>query len=406
MNSKDQLEYANRLREAAKVFQPNHPITSQTVFRGRTKQIIDLISFLPQAGQHAIVFGERGVGKTSLARVTGQIMKATEDQEGFEVVHVNCDALDTFQSIWRKVFREIVLVTQTKSLGFNSQTKQVQQPLDGVVIESFSPEDVRYWLEQVNKPFLIFLDEFDRIKDKQVTVLVADTIKSLSDHIGKTKLVIVGVAKSVSELMVSHQSIERCLLLVNVPRMSDSEIREIVAKGFESLSISINESEIQWIVWVSQGMPHYAHLICNEIVKCIAADSRTTIKSEDIACALSRSVDIIEQGLLDQYRLAVHSTRKTHYEEILIGSAFCRKDEMGYFSASDVCQTLKNDCQLKLSTSVIGRCLKMLATSERGKILEITGKLHSYKFKIVNAMMPSFLIMRGVDKGIIKKMLQ
>ena len=48
-------------------FTPGSPIDSTGLFCGRSKQtgmIIDSINF---KGQHAILYGERGVGKTSLA---------------------------------------------------------------------------------------------------------------------------------------------------------------------------------------------------------------------------------------------------------------------------------------------------------------------------------------------------
>ena len=40
---------------------------------------------------------------------------------------------------------------------------------------------------------VIVLDEYDRVEDDDALSLIADTIKSLSDHAVETKLVIVGV---------------------------------------------------------------------------------------------------------------------------------------------------------------------------------------------------------------------
>ena len=54
---------------AANVFTPAAPIDAISLFRGREAQIQMLLEAVSQIGQHAIVYGERGVGKTSLISV-------------------------------------------------------------------------------------------------------------------------------------------------------------------------------------------------------------------------------------------------------------------------------------------------------------------------------------------------
>jgi DNA polymerase III gamma/tau subunit len=51
------------------VFTPSAPIDNQALFAGRVNQLNRIIGAVSQRGQHAILFGERGVGKTSLANV-------------------------------------------------------------------------------------------------------------------------------------------------------------------------------------------------------------------------------------------------------------------------------------------------------------------------------------------------
>lgn len=60
--------------EIATVFSPGAPIDEGELFAGRPDQIRELIDAGSQRGQHAIVFGERGVGKTSLANTFTKFM--------------------------------------------------------------------------------------------------------------------------------------------------------------------------------------------------------------------------------------------------------------------------------------------------------------------------------------------
>jgi MoxR-like ATPase len=51
------------------VFLPGTPISDFDFFAGRKQQMNAVTSAIMQPGRHAILFGERGVGKTSLAKV-------------------------------------------------------------------------------------------------------------------------------------------------------------------------------------------------------------------------------------------------------------------------------------------------------------------------------------------------
>ena len=66
-----------------------------------------------QRGQRAILYGERGVGKSSLANTF-----ATKLLGGARVLNciaINCHPSDDYSQVWRKVFRR--LETNGKSLA-------------------------------------------------------------------------------------------------------------------------------------------------------------------------------------------------------------------------------------------------------------------------------------------------
>ncbi len=53
---------------AGRVFQPRIPINRPDFFAGRWDQLTTIVDAVSQAGLHAVIYGERGVGKTSLER--------------------------------------------------------------------------------------------------------------------------------------------------------------------------------------------------------------------------------------------------------------------------------------------------------------------------------------------------
>ncbi len=53
--------------QAGKVFQPRAPVTTRELFAGRWSQLTTVTDAVGQTGLHVIIYGERGVGKSSLS---------------------------------------------------------------------------------------------------------------------------------------------------------------------------------------------------------------------------------------------------------------------------------------------------------------------------------------------------
>jgi Cdc6-like AAA superfamily ATPase len=94
-----------RFMRSGEVFTPSAPIDNQALFAGRVNQLNRIISAVSQRGQHAILFGERGVGKTSLANVLLKMLRGSQEQ--LKSVIVNCDTEDRFEQLWCKIFLEL-----------------------------------------------------------------------------------------------------------------------------------------------------------------------------------------------------------------------------------------------------------------------------------------------------------
>jgi MoxR-like ATPase len=82
-----------------RTFSPSAPIAQRDLFAGRTEQLQRVLQVIFTAGRHIMLYGERGVGKTSLARVLMELAQDTTTS-----AFVTCDSTDDFKSIWLKVF--------------------------------------------------------------------------------------------------------------------------------------------------------------------------------------------------------------------------------------------------------------------------------------------------------------
>jgi hypothetical protein len=103
-----------RIAEANQVFTPGYPIHQQNLFSGRSDQLQRALETLSQSGRHPVIFGQRGVGKTSLANILGQVL------QGLLSVKISCDGSDTFATIWNRVLHTASISFKQHALGFSA----------------------------------------------------------------------------------------------------------------------------------------------------------------------------------------------------------------------------------------------------------------------------------------------
>lgn len=242
MNDDDQ-QWQDLALRAGTVFTPTSPIDERSLFAGREEQVRLVVDVVNQKGQHAILYGERGVGKTSLANVLSSFLGTATGS--ILAPRVNCDTLDTFESVWRKAFEQIQLTRRSPQPGFESREATELTNASELLGQSpISPDSVRKALTVLSQSALpIFIvDEFDRLGDEARRAF-ADTVKTLSDHAVRSTVLLVGVADSVGQLIKEHESIERALVQIQLPRMSESEIESIISTGMSRLGMRSGPTE-------------------------------------------------------------------------------------------------------------------------------------------------------------------
>ncbi|MDP9236174.1 MAG: ATP-binding protein [Chloroflexota bacterium] len=383
------------------VFTPASPIDNKKLFSGRTRQLRDVIDGINQKGQHAIVYGERGVGKTSLASVLEEYLPTA----GINVIapKVTCDGTDTYQSVWRKVLGGIQTVDTLRGAGLRPETRQVIKTLGSNLPDIITPHEVQTLLGIVGSSSITIaiIDEFDRLPHAEAA-LFADTIKTLSDHAVPATIVLVGVADNVDELIAEHLSIERALVQVRMPRMSRDELHEIVEKGLETVGMAIDARALRRISRLSQGLPHYTHLLAL-LASRVAIDYGQLRVSEDhVREAVAGAVDRAQQTIVSAYHRATMSARSDHlYRHVLLASAMASCDDLGYFAAGDLRKPMTIVMGRDYDTPAFARHLNDFCGDNRGPVLERIEEGRRVRFRFVNPLMQPFVMLRGLADGML-----
>jgi len=323
--------------ETGAVFTPGAPINERELFSGRKEQVLKIVDAVSQRGCHAILYGERGTGKTSLSNMITAFLAR---RQAFIVSRTNCDISDDYASLWTKAFNDIEAAKRQPATGFAvvSRTPPSAPPQD-VAHRSQTPDNVRRALQAMSTTasLVVIFDEFDRIRRPEAITAMADTIKALSDHAVNVTVLLIGVADSVDELIREHQSIERALIQVHMPAMSESEIRGIVMSGFERLTMEIDFEACEDLVNYSQGAPYITHLLSIYSARAALEARSMIVLPEHVEAGMVRALDQWQQSVRSLYDDAVQRGQNAGFtREVLLACALSEVDERRYFQIDAV----------------------------------------------------------------------
>lgn len=369
-----------------RLFNPSSPIDEDRLFSGRLTQVSDMLGVVYERGAHGILFGERGVGKSSLANtITAKIPPAVTN---IKFLKENCRPEDTFFTLWSKIL-------------FDFQ-------YDGTLISDYLKNETRDFmvikiLESLPKTsqYVFIFDEFDRIASIETKSAIADTIKHFSDYPQNITIVIVGVGYSIEELFGAHPSIQRCCRQIQMPRMSKPELKEIISDRYPKIGISCADSLIDKLIELARGLPGYAHLAGREAALSALNDGRRSVEEIDYHQAIKESVRRAQESIITAYNRAVYSAKDNIYKQVLLACATAKTDDQGMFSAADIRDSLVKILDRRVEIASFSRHLARFCEGDRGPVLRKSGKKNRFQYQFVDAPLQPYIFMSGRRDGLI-----
>lgn len=380
--------------EAEHLFTPGTAIKEQDLFAGRQGQLDKLSQRIRLAGSHAVIYGERGVGKSSLVNIFRYV--ADRSPSRVQYIRVAVTGGDTFPDIFRKIFKRI----QVDVDGESTQLSTYYTDKD------ISPDDVLLEMENFSAAVvpIVVIDEYDRIKDDATKTKISDTIKLLSDEGARVTFFIVGVADAVNDLLQGHGSIGRAMAEIEMPRMSDSEVISIILDRIRRAGMTANESALWKCVFICKGLPHFAHLMGLHAMQAACDRKSLRIKDEDINEATKRALENTNRSLQEDFERAIYSERNDNiFLPVLIACALAAKDSLGMFTAKDVGRVLHDITGENYEVPAFSYHLNEFCSENRGEILKKYGKKRQFKYRFDEAMLEPQVILEGLRRNAISK---
>lgn len=276
------------------VFAPTQPVTDERVFAGRLPVLKHLIEVIEHRMSHVVMFGERGIGKTSLLHILSRLAAESD----YVVLRATCGGRTEFVSMFRAMLKQVPLRYHS-SISPTSERQEAGTGLAGLLPEGeFDARELSEVLSGITSTrILILLDEYDRIESEAFRQSIAELIKNLSDAAARVQLVIAGVSSNLDELIGYVPSIRRNIIGVPVQRLSDDEVGEIIRIGEEASGLQFDEATTRRIGLLANGSPYLVRLIAYHSSMIAVDAGRFDVRESDVIAAIDRIVEETESRL-------------------------------------------------------------------------------------------------------------
>ncbi|WP_031259885.1 AAA family ATPase [Mesorhizobium sp. LNHC252B00] len=369
------------------------PVDEEQLFAGRSKEVNKMLQTVMERAKHVVLFGERGVGKTSLSNIFWKRYGTT--LQSFIVARVQCGPHDDFSSVWIRGLEEL------KAMGI-SRGRPDYVNFD-TNFTAITPSQVRRELQKINPnalPIIIF-DEYDKVTDGDTKVLMANIVKELYDFAVHTTVIIVGVAENISELIADHASIGRALVDVPLHRMSESELREIIHQRIRQTPMTFSNDAIWTVVILSRGLPFFTQTLSKLAALNAIKTRRLNINNGDVAEAMKQFIEDTAVSFRDAYGEATRTNQKNNLKETLLACALAKSDDEGFFKAADLIEPLSAIMKDRRRIAHFEKHLRRFSGDDGGKILSRRGGDRQQMFRFADPMMQPYVIINGIQSGMI-----
>lgn len=321
---------------------PIHP-TNIYAARGSAEELFNKTI---RRGMIPVVYGEYGVGKTSMARYA---LREKETQgllvniesvadQSFEAVFTRCLEKLGYSVTIKTISGEISTATHEQSgqagisaggfinsLVASKRTKSssnTQQTEEQLIVTS--PTDSRVIEICESAGVALLIDELHRATP-EFTANLSKFIKSFGNaNCKKFRIILLGTSSDASRLVSSDPGIDRLIQEVHLKSMTNQESEYIITKGMKSLGINIDERTTERLVKTSVGSPSILQYLCLEVAEEAFPRVPRNASLPDVQRAVDSFVETKAARLNKAYISAIESTGEIRYrKQILRAMAEC-----------------------------------------------------------------------------------
>lgn len=355
LGAQSETTSARKRMKLLESFTPSQPISDRRRFAGRVDVLSSVIRAIEEQRLHVVVYGERGLGKTSIMHVLTQAAREAR----YLVVYVSCGADSSFDEVFRTVAAHIPMLFHSAVGPTSPDVEKGKTLADSLPASAISPRVASDILAKVvGTRVVVVLDEFDRSHSDEFRQNVAELIKNLSDRLVRVQLVIAGVAANLTELLEHVPSIQRNIFALQVPWMSPAEVRLLVKNGGEMCDLIFDDTAEDAVVSAAHGSPYLATLLSHHAGLMALDDQRIRVSTADVLVAIGSAAQEFYARMSGRARAqlkAFNTGEKVRFLGVISGISLLSN---GSFRLEDLWSSAKGSETVAQYESVVDELVK------------------------------------------------
>lgn len=321
------------------VFRPGKlPIHPGNIYASRGKSEENFKKILSR-GLIPLVYGEYGVGKTSMARYAIQNCEPNSLLVTIESV-ADKTLSDIFSRCLEKIgYRVDTSISEEKSTkstrsaktGFSVPTPWLRATFQGTAGEEkkskklinselliTSPTDSKFIEICEDHSVILLLDEMHKATEEFVDNL-STFIKAYGNaSCNNFKIAILGTSSDPSRLVLRDPGVDRLIEEVHLEAMTPNERAFLVTEGMRQLAIHANESVVEQLCTLCVGSPNILQWLCLEAAELAFKREPRKLEKSDISVALEEYAQRRESRLYRIYMAAIENKGAHKYRKQIL----------------------------------------------------------------------------------------
>lgn len=287
--TKDIAEYG-KVTLKRNPFSPQDPITNPSKFAGRREAFINAVSAIYN-NKNVLVHGPRGIGKSSISfqllyltqGETTLLDKLNIDLDGYEFNYVSgrvvcttgTDLSDIVNGLLHNLYESIGRhENQTESKTkyeldlklfklSHEETEKIYNPTELSTLFVSEIKKIYNLLSHNHNGISLLIDEIDLLEDKvEIAPFLKATIEMLRlDYFGNVTFIVSGVTGITTSLITQHPSSTRLFDVLELQRMKDEELEEIIDLTLMDTKYTMNDNAKRETISLANRFPQPLHLI-------------------------------------------------------------------------------------------------------------------------------------------------
>ncbi len=315
----------------------SQPVISRDRFAGRHDALTQLIAAIEEQRLHVVIYGERGIGKTSLVHVFAD----TAREARYLVLYGSCGTDGRFDEIFRAFAAKIPMLYHRSVLPTTTAVEQALHFDSMLPPGPFGPREASdLFADVVGTRVILILDEYDRIADANFRRDVAELIKNLSDRAARVQLILTGVASNLDELIGFAPSIRRNIVGLPMRPLKVDEVGEILRLGEAAAGLRFTDDAVAMIATVASGSPYLVRLLGHRAAMVALDARRTRVDPAHVTAAVERVLTEWNATLPRRVQALLSGDEAREQWALLVAAAEAGTYSDGWFVAADVAAEL------------------------------------------------------------------